>query len=168
MTLANETPPKDTADLLDRIDREWTALSTLIESLDAEQLARLDPGGWSAADNLAHLAEWERFLIRNQFEGQAPPAALKIEPAVLAKLDEAGINALLLARNQGRPAAEVLADWRQTHARLLAALDALAFADLQVPTRSLGPQAEPAIQWVIYNTYEHYAEHRRTITQNVK
>jgi uncharacterized protein (TIGR03083 family) len=167
MTLADKDLPKDKGDLLDRIQQAWAALLALVATLDETQMLQPDAGGWSIKDNLAHLTEWERFLINNQFEGQAAPVALNIEPATLKNLDEAGINAVLLERNQARPLHEVLADLHQTHARLLAALDRVTFSDLQQPTRSLGPNMEPALMWVIYNTYDHYAEHRQTITRYV-
>ena len=160
--------PDSMAELLERIEREWTALLAAIDTLSAEQLLPPDAGGWTAKDNLAHLTEWERFLINNQFEGQAPPAAMNIEAAVLEKLDEAGINAVLLKRVQARPLPDVLDDLQQTHERLLAALDRVSFLELQKPTRSLGPNAEPALMWVIYNTYEHYAEHRQTMMRNAR
>jgi hypothetical protein len=169
MTFADSYLPKDKADLLDRIQREWTALLALVATVDAVQMLQPDAGGWSIKDNLAHVTEWERFLINNQFEGQAPPVALNIEPAVLEKLDEDGENAVLLERNAARPLADVLADLHQTHTRLLAALDRTDYADLQTPTRMLLRQkAEPVILWVIYNTYEHYAEHRQTISRHVE
>ena len=168
MALADDIFPRDKADLLDRIQREWLALITLIDPLTEGQLLELDAGGWSIKDNLAHLTEWERFVINNQFEGQAAPVALNIEAATLATLDEAGMNAVLLQRNQARPLAEVLADLHQTHARLLGALDNVSYSDLLTPTRSVGPNVEPRLLWVINNTYEHYPEHRQTITRYVK
>jgi uncharacterized protein (TIGR03083 family) len=160
--------PQNKPDLLDRIQREWAALLAAIDAVSAEQMNEPDAGGWSIKDNLAHLTEWERFLIKNQFEGQAAPAAMNIEAAALKQLDEAGINAVLLQRNQSRPLPEVLADLHQTHARLLAALDKVSFLELQTPTQSTGPRVEPVLMWVFYNTYDHYAEHRQTITRHAQ
>ena len=165
MTLADQGLPEDKSDLLGRIQREWTALLAVIDTLSAEQMIEPDAGGWSAKDNLAHLTEWERFLVSSQFEGQSAPEALQIEAAALEKLDEAGINAVLLKRNQARPLPEVLADLHQTHARLLAALEKVSYLELQKPVRELGPNTMPGLMGVIYNTYEHYAEHRQTITR---
>lgn len=159
--------PQSKADLLDRIQREWAALLAVVETLTVEQMSRQDAGGWSIKDNLAHITAWERFLIRNQFEGQVPPVALGIDQVALQKLDEAGLNAVLLERNRDRSASDVLAALHQTHDYLMAALAQVSEADLQKPTWSLGRQAEPMMMWVIYNTYEHYVEHRRTIQANL-
>jgi hypothetical protein len=167
VTTDNAYLPKDKTDLMDRIQREWTVLVALVETLSVEQTAQRDSGGWSIKDNLAHLTEWERFLIGNQFESQEAHVALGIDQAVFEKLDEAGINAVLLERNRDRPLSVVMADLYQTHNRLLGALEKLPEGDLQKSSKSIGSKAEPKIQWVIYNTYEHYAEHRRTIQANM-
>ena len=52
--------PDNKTELLDRIDREWNALEDVLSLLGHEQIEVPDAGGWSAKDNLAHLAEWER------------------------------------------------------------------------------------------------------------
>jgi len=46
--------PRDKAELMNRIQREWSALLRTIENLSDEQMTRPGPGGWSAKDNLAH------------------------------------------------------------------------------------------------------------------
>jgi hypothetical protein len=163
MTTEDTYLPQDLADLLDRVEREWAALLDSVESLTAEQMTRRDPGGWSIKDHLAHVTEWERFLIRNQFEGQTAHVALGIDPTLTEGPDEAGINAALQARNRDRSLPDVLADLGRTHDRVLAELETRSYADLQKRTRVMGPDERPMILWVIYNTYEHYLEHRQSI-----
>ena len=163
MTTEDTYLPQDLADLLDRIEREWTALLASVESLSAEQMTRREPGGWSIKDHLAHVTEWERFLILNQFEGQPAHVALGIDRALTEGPDEAGINAVLQARHRDRPLPNVLADLVRTHDWVLAELGKRSFADLQKRTRVMGPDEKPMLLWVIYNTYEHYLEHRLTI-----
>lgn len=119
--------------------------------------------GDTLKDHLAHVTEWERFLIRNQFEGQPAHLALGIDRAVTEGPDEAGINAALQARNRDRSLPDVLADLGRTHDRVLAELGKRSYAGLQKRTRVMGPDEEPMLLWVIYNTYEHYLEHRLTI-----
>jgi hypothetical protein len=155
--------PRDKNELLDRIQGEWTALVSLVETLQEEQITRRDSGGWSIKDNLAHLTEWEQFLIRNQFEGLAAHEALGIDQSILENLDEAGINAVLLERNRDRPLSDVMVGLYKTHKRLLGVLRKLPEGDLQKSSRTIGSKTEPKLQWVIDNTYEHYLEHRLTI-----
>jgi hypothetical protein len=163
MTDTDNALPKDKTELLARIQGEWAALLKVAEALSAEQMTRRDAGGWSPKDNLAHLTEWERFLFSSQFEEQAAHVALGVDEATLTQPVDTVINALLLERNRNRPVQEVLADLHQTHARLVAALEEASEAGLQTPTCLIGPEKAPVMLWVIYNTYEHYAEHCKTI-----
>lgn len=158
-----EGMPKDKAELMARLEREWLALLHTIEGLSEAQMAQPDAGGWSIKDNLAHLSEWERFLVRSQFQGLPAHQALQVEPAVLERFDENRMNAILLERNRGRTAPDVLADLHRTHAQLVAALEQASDGDLAKPTSLITPEVNPVMVWTTYNTYEHYAEHRKTI-----
>jgi uncharacterized protein (TIGR03083 family) len=155
--------PKDKTDLVNRIQREWSALLRTVENQSHEQMTRPGPGGWSVKDNLAHLAEWERFLLLNQFQGHHPRKALGVDQATLEQSDENELNAILFERNRDRSLPDILADLHQTHAQLLAALEQMSEGDLEKLCYAIGPEARPVILWVIYNTYEHYEEHRKTI-----
>src|SRR6185295_1438700 len=59
-----ESPPtpKDKAELLDRIRREYAALEQTIGELREEQLIAAAADGWSTKDNLAHIAAWQGIL----------------------------------------------------------------------------------------------------------
>jgi uncharacterized protein (TIGR03083 family) len=155
--------PKDKAELMNHIQREWSALLRAIENLSHEQMTRPGPGGWSAKDNLAHLSEWEQFLLRNQFQGHRPHEALQVAQATLEQSNEDELNAILFERNRDRSLPDILADLHETHARLLAALEQMPGDDLMKLTYAIGPEARPVMVWVVYNTYEHYEEHRKTI-----
>jgi uncharacterized protein (TIGR03083 family) len=155
--------PKDKAELTNRIQREWSALLRAVENLTYEQMTRPGPGGWSTKDNLAHLSAWERFLLRNQFQGYSPHEALQVDQATLEHSGIDELNAILFERNRDRSLPDILADLHETHAQLLAALEQMPDSDLMEPTYAIGPEARPVIVWVVYNTYEHYEEHRKTI-----
>jgi hypothetical protein len=157
--------PKDKAELLLHIQREWPALLQAIEGLDETQMTRPDAGGWSIKDNLAHITEWERFVLRNQFQGQPAHLALQVDVAVLKPFDETKMNALLFERNRYRTITDVLADLSHTHTQLMAVLKKTTYRQLQKPTLCIGSNMNPLMVWVVYNTYEHYAEHRKTIQE---
>ncbi len=55
--------PKSTAELLNDIDHEWSALMHVVDQLTPEQMTTPDAGGWSPKDNLAHLTEWMKILL---------------------------------------------------------------------------------------------------------
>jgi uncharacterized protein (TIGR03083 family) len=160
---ATSSLPKDKAELTNRIQREWSALLRAVENLSYEQMTRPGPGGWSTKDNLAHLSEWEQFLLRNQFQGHSPHEALQIDQATLEHSDIDELNAILFERNRDRSLPDILADLHDTHAQLLAALEQMPGSDLMKLTHAIGPEARPVMVWIVYNTYEHYEEHRKTI-----
>ncbi len=157
------TPPTDPEILLARIHSEWEALADLIYSLDEPQLLRRDPGEWSVKDIIAHIAAWEKFLILNQFLAMSPAEALCVVPAVMDRASEDEINAILFERNRDRALLEVQSDAYETHRWLMSELDKIGEATLSRPTLCFGPDPKPLAQWVVINTYDHYADHRRTI-----
>jgi uncharacterized protein YndB with AHSA1/START domain len=160
---AQSSLPRDTADLLERIQREWAALEHVLAGLSDEQMEAHAADEWSIKDHLAHLTAWERFMLSHYLQGRPAHEAMQVDEATWKTLDENGVNAILHERNKARPAAEVLADRRRFHEQVVAALEKMSFADLMRPLFADDPQARPLIGWVIGNTYEHYQEHRATI-----
>ena len=155
--------PKDKADLLARIQREWSALMHTIEALTAGKMTIPGTGGWSVKDNLAHLAAWEQFMLRCHLQGEPPHETLQIDKTTFEGLDENGVNAVLYERNKDRSAADVLDGLKRSHEQIQAALERIPFADLMKPHYADDPEQRPLISWVIGNTYDHYQEHRRAI-----
>ena len=160
--------PITKAELLERIHNEWDALLAVVDSLAAERMLPPDRGGWSIKDNLAHITEWEKFLLRNQFEGKAAHEALGVDRTILETTGETTWNALLLKRNRNRELKSILAEWRQTHAQLLSVLEKMPEADLAKLTPGIGGETLPLIEWIRNNTCDHYAEHRATIVANLR
>lgn len=159
--------PKDKAELLARIDREWTALRELIDSLSPKQMSEAIPGSWSVKDHLVHLSTWEQFLLRYHLGQEPPHIVMGIEAETFESLDEDGLNALIYERSQDRPLEDVLDSFTQSHSQVLDALEPVTFADLMKPRYADDPDARPLINWVIGNTYDHYREHRQTIQEGL-
>jgi hypothetical protein len=164
---ATEARPADKRELLARIQQEWDALEETIAGLTEAQMLIPDAGGWSAKDNLAHLATWERWLLEHHLGDRPAHEMLGIDETTLESLDEAGINEVILRRNRDRPVADVLAELRATHRRILARFDALSFADLLRPRYADDPEQAPVLDWVIGNTYDHFREHAGNIRRNL-
>jgi len=156
-------PPRDKAELMERIEREWTALQRAIEGLDDAQMSAPDAGGWSIKDNLAHLAAWEGFMRLHYLRDMPPHEAMGVDRVTFEQVDEDGLNAILFERNRTRSMADVLARLNRTHADVLADLEPMSFADLAKQRFPDDPDARPLMDWVIGNTYEHYREHRASI-----
>ncbi len=106
-------------------------------------------GGWSAKATLGHITWWE----------QVPLHALRGEPGedILPgeEWDTDRANAVLFARNQARPLADVLAAFHASYAELLRELEAQPAARLDEP----GPYGASLYEVIAGNTYAHYDEH---------
>ncbi len=159
--------PKDKAELLARIDQEWTALRELIDSLTPKQMSEAVPGSWSVKDHLVHLTTWEQFLLRYHLGQEPPHIVMGLDAETFERLDEDGLNALIYERSQDRSLEDVLDSFTQSHNQVLDALELVTFADLMKPRYADDPEARPLINWVIGNTYDHYREHRQTIQEGL-
>jgi hypothetical protein len=163
MTDEADTYPTDPEILHSRIHEEWEALAAVIAALDEPRMVRRDEGEWSVKDILAHIAAWEKYLIVNQFLGVPEAEALCVAPEVIERADEDEVNAILFERNRERTLADVQSDWYETHRWLMSELAKLDEERLKQETLCFGVQPRPLAQWVVFNTYEHYADHRRSI-----
>jgi uncharacterized protein (TIGR03083 family) len=155
--------PPDKAELMRRIHHEWAALERVIESLNDEQMTVPDAGGWSIKDNLAHLTVWETFMRLHYLQNLPAHEVLDIDEEVFKRGDEDEMNDIFLQRSKDRSVSDVLSELRQTHEQVLADLAQVPFTDLMKQYYPDDPEARPLLCWVIYNTYDHYQEHRLTI-----
>ena len=163
MTESESNPPTDPELLHSRIHEEWESLSAELSLLNEPQILRRDPGEWSVKDILAHIAAWEKFLILNQFLGMPAVEALCVEPAVMDRADEDEINKILFERNRDRTLADIQSDWYETHRWMMSELAKASEESLSKPVMCFGPNPKPLAFWVAVNTFDHYADHRRTI-----
>ncbi len=147
--------PRTMTELRARIDREWERLQYVARRLTPAQWEETDSNGWSPKVQFAHLAAWENRLARSLLGNEPEHVAMGLEAAAYAAADLDGINALLVERNQVRPAEVILAELDAVHENLLATLATTAWTLLQ---REVEP-GHPLLEWVSGNTYEHYLEH---------
>lgn len=157
--------PWDRSELLQCIQDEWSALERAIGSLSDAQLTLPGPDGWSVQDHLAHLAAWERFMRLHHLQGLPPHEVLGVDQATFGRGDEDELNAILFDRNRGGSLSDTLAELHRTHEAVLGDLENMPLADLMQQHYADDPEARPLLCFIIYNTYEHYAEHRKTIEQ---
>ena len=106
--------PASKEELLAQIDREWGALQSFV-GRHGTRLEVPDAGGWSVKDNLAHLAAWERYLVRRVLQGQSAASAFGMDRATLESLEIDDLNAVILERSRQRSLEEVLEDAEQIH-----------------------------------------------------
>ena len=160
--------PSDKAELLRRIAHEWATLKRVIDSLSDEQMSVPDEGGWSIKDNLAHLTAWEEFMRLHHLRGLPPHKALDMDEEAYGQGDEDELNAILFQRHQDRTLSEVLDALRSTHEQVIADLEQISPAALMEQHYTDDPEARPLMCWIVYNTCEHYEEHRISIEKLVQ
>jgi hypothetical protein len=155
--------PKNTKELIDDIDREWSALMHVADRLTPEQMITPDVGGWSPKDNLAHLTEWMKILLGHHMDRRAPEEVTGLPPEATREWDMDQMNRLLLARNLRRPPEEVVEELKRVYAEVIARLKATPFEELMEPRHADDPEKQPLIKWVLANTSGHFSEHRFNI-----
>jgi hypothetical protein len=158
-----EERPRDTAELLARIDAEWQALMRVVDRLTAEQMTTPDAGGWSPKDNLAHLAAWVDYMRRSYIHKMPAAEVLGVDADKWNQLDEDGQNAVLFERYRDLPVAQVLDMLRSAYADAMTDLSTVPFADLLLPLHPEMSDSASGLDVVLGNTSDHFIEHRKTI-----
>ena len=153
--------PESTSELMALIDQEWHALMQVVDRLTPHQMTTSDSGGWTPKDNLAHLAAWMRVMKDAYLDKMPEYQAMGIEAERFKQLDTDGINSVLFERNRNRSTAEVLSGLKSTYSDAVQGLQGVVYADLMKPLRQSG--AERLIDEVLWNTSDHFREHRLTI-----
>lgn len=151
--------PQSTAELLDRVEQEWSRLLSGLASLSPAQMTTPDADGWSIKDHLAHLTHWEQWLLRHHIAGEPAHDILKLDAAMLEEFDTDWVNEQVRQQNSPRSLPEVLDNLHQTHAEVVATLRQMPFDKLLQPRYADDPEQRPLLNWVAGDTYEHYQEH---------
>jgi hypothetical protein len=161
-----EDTPKDKAELIDRIQREYAALERTIGALDEQQMTAKPESGWSVKDNLAHIAAWQGILRLFHIGGRPFQEAAPGITADYLKDDVDTINNDFYRRDRDRPLHEVLESFRRSHQQMQALIEGMSEAEL---FRSYTPPGRDSsstgqlVDWIASDTYEHYIEHGTTI-----
>lgn len=156
--------PSTKADLLRELEQGWADFHTYIASLTPEQLIMpRDAAGWSIKDHLVHLAMWQNG-VSALLEQQGEPrwAGMGID-AKTWDLELDDLNAAMQQKYRDLPLDEGLARLREAYERMHHIVVALPEDALFMPYTHYDPtmpRDNPIIDWVVGDSYEHYAEHR--------
>jgi hypothetical protein len=155
------TPTK--AGLIERINDAWSALEGEFSDSEEEALTTLGGDGWSVKDHLAHLEAWERYLLA-LLERRSPSTALGIDLATIRSTEDDPLNELIREPTKTQSLAQVLADLRNTHERLLAAIATLPEDDLErlaadYQPDELADDPDSIARWITHICDEHMREH---------
>jgi hypothetical protein len=156
---------------LEPIEKAWSQLNVLVDSLGPGGLTRTAADGWAVKDHLIHIAAWEQSLIA-LLSSADRRAAMGVGPE---PQDTDAINAAVWKLHSRKTAEAALAYFRDTHAALIKLLGTMSDADLQLTYNHYQPNDprdtnddRPVVDWVGGNTYEHYAEHITWINQLIE
>lgn len=157
------------AELLAHVDQNWQALDAFLSELSEAQFTTVrDELEWSVLDYVFHIAAWERSALYF-LQGRPRHEAFGIDEAIYRRGSETGsadeVNAAVRKLHQNATPGAALAELRSVHAKLLAVLQPLTDADLQLPYNHYLPDEPgdygdaPAINVVYGNTAHHFGEH---------
>ncbi len=164
--------PVTVAELQARITTAWGVYMNQVARLSPSQIEAPDPDGWTPRDQVAHVAAWERVVLAI-LNGEPRAAALGITDEQYAGGTDA-INELLRQRSASRPWPEVLDEAEQTHAAVVERVAALGDDDLHRDFASFSPAdagedgGDPILNWLRWDTYEHYDEHGEALARIVE
>ena len=144
------------------IEKGWSELTALVESLGPAGLENTGDGQWAVKDHLVHIAAWEQSLLA-LLDGHDRKKAMGV-PDASDETDDINEAVWLLHRHQTPE--QVLAFSRDSHAAMLKRLRDMSDADLRRSYNHYQPNDprdpgddRPVVEWVAGNTYDHYAEH---------
>lgn len=166
--------PTTLKELLTAIDSGWTEWNAALNALTADQWRSLrDENGWTVLDHVGHIARWERgaaYFLR----GLPRHEGLGIEEALYLQGDDDAINAAIQLQMRSIERDELRTSAQVEHDELRRLLSQLDDATLAKPYRHFLP-AEPgegdgplAMDVILSNTAEHYAEHLRWLRELVE
>jgi hypothetical protein len=156
--------PSSKAELVSQIGSSRSRLQADIDAFD--DAAALEPvlaDGWSLKDVMAHIAEWEIYVVRRietRRRGETPEVWATNEEETDAT------NARLLAQNKDRSLADVKRFYDDSHDQVLATIESLSEADLLDDSRRedvIGPWRSPVWMHISGNTCWHYDEHAEEV-----
>ena len=152
--------------MLSLIQAEYERLEQLLASLsEAQMTAPLLDEGWSIKDTLQHFLDWQKITLESvalQLRG-IEPAEFRPGYPVLGPDRQKTIQQLntdMRNQNKNRSLADVLSDFRATHAQYIGQAETLSEADLFDASRFPWRKGRPLADSIREDADEHYAEHR--------
>jgi hypothetical protein len=157
-------PPSSKSELVSQISNSRARLQAGLDAFD--DAAAVEPilaDGWSVKDVMAHVAEWELYVVRRieaRKRGEMP------EVWATSEEETDAVNARLFAQNKERSLAEVERFYQDAHEQVLAVIESMSEADLLDDSRRedvIGPWRSPVWMHIGGNTFWHYEEHAEAV-----
>ncbi len=161
------TWPRNRTEMSSAISDSWNEYVGVLDGLGEHQWTmRVDDGGWSVKDHVAHVTAWENVVVEVFQHGAPQYVTLQIPEAEWALTGFRGANALIHARKAGQSLRRVKNNRDITHARVITLLAGLTDDDLERPFADFGAvfAEQPVLVEMIEYLAKHYDEHRTCIS----
>ena len=150
--------------LLDKIRARYDEFERVLAPLNESQMTTTGVmDGWSIKDILAHITSWQKRTVERLSAAKRNGRPAHQPVSNEEEMDR--VNAQFYQANKDRPLAEVLSDYRTTHAQLLETVQGTSEDDLFNAQKFAWTEGSPLWQNVAGNTYEHIDEHYGPIQQ---
>src|SRR5512147_2688269 len=140
--------PQTTGELLEDIEREWSALMVTIEKLGPEDMLVRDAGGWSPKDNLAHLTEWMKVLLGYHMDKRPPAEVANMSFEDVKDWDFERMNKIFFERNRNRSLDDVVDELKLLYSEVVGRLESVPFEELLKPRYPDQPERGPLLAWI--------------------
>ncbi len=154
------------AEVLHNMDDGWQSFEAYLKTLSDEQMTvPKDAVGWTVKDHLTHLTVWAQGVTALLRRSGSRRETMGLDEETWNSRDFDRMNAVIQQQHGAQPLAEVLAQLAQAHHRLRAAVAELSDEDLYKPYSYFHADPNrtgdtPILEWILGDSYEHYAEHR--------
>ncbi len=147
-------------ELLDKIHTARADLENALASFtDAQMTQPGILGEWAVKDILSHLIFWEQKMLHRLQTSIVPqPAPGETWDAMIDRMNDENFRA-----TRNRALDEIRNKIRESHAQVLAFIEALNEEDLNNPEKYAWHRGEPIWEYIRGDTYAHYEEHTAPI-----
>lgn len=159
----SDQPRLSKAELLAKIHEGWQDFNAYLMMLNPIVVTTAtDAAGWTILDHIIHIAVWEDG-IDALLNGQDRAAQMGLDREVLYGGDFDKMNAIIQQAHKHLTMPEAQQFIIGVHERFVAKIASLSENELYQPYRHYQTDTDrdaPIINWIIADTYEHYAEHK--------
>lgn len=151
--------------LIEAITNGRSKFEETLSKLDQDQMTTQGlKSGWSVKDVLAHIQVWETRMVRWLGDAQRGEIPQMLPPGMTwDDLDQ--MNEQTYLENRDKPLTEVLAEFHQSFPKALEIVKGISERDLMDPDRFEWRKGKPLWFIVAANTFWHYDEHDKAITE---
>ncbi len=151
--------------LIEAVTNGRQRFEATLSQLDEDQMTTPSlESGWSVKDVLAHIQVWETRMVswlEDVQRGEIP----QMLPSGMTWDDLDQMNEAIYLEYRDKPLVEVLAEFRQSFPKALELVKSISEEDLINPDRFEWREGKPLWFIVAANTFWHYEEHEKAISE---